>query len=499
MLQRIGTLRLQGTHQRYGGVALFDLDRKRARQEQIQVAVVGAGPAGVSAALTAVGAGMNVTLIDEHPIAMDVMAQDIPLFFGQRMLATTANRGLMLERVAGNNPLIAAAIDAGVDVKLGTTVWSSEPDGTLGLADSEHSWLLSYEYAVFATGARDLCFAFDGWEKAGVMGAGAALALMDRYQALSGRRIAVLGAGDLGLHVALRAVENGLDVAAIVDSLPAPQASPELLQRAEAAKIPIYASHTVRQAIGPDEVVRLQIGPTGNGASDGLKEIECDTVCLAIGMVPSAELMYWAGVDLSFEPSNGGFVPVLDENLRSTNEKIYVAGDAAGFTEGRFTDPEQAARQGARAGAAIAAASGAGAPADGDNGALGREDGDGRVAEIRRTWLDSLTLSRGQDTVVCLCEEVTRQDLLATVRRGAGHPDLLKRLTRAGMGHCQGRRCREQIQMIVSDVTDSPVPEVPLASYRPPFRPIPLSILANQDETEEERALYEGTTYDSIT
>ena len=443
---------------------------------------------------------MSVVLIDEHPVAMDVMAQDIPLFFGQRMLGTTDNRGLMLERVAANNPLIADAIDSGVDVKLGTSVWSSEPDGTLGLANSEQSWLLNYEYAVFATGARDLCFAFDGWEKAGVMGAGAALSLMDRYQAFAGRRIAVLGAGDLGLHVALRAVETGLEVAGIVDPMPSPRAWPELLERAGAAHIPIYSSHTVQQAVGPDEVVRLQLSSTGNGDS-GPTEIECDTVCLAVGMVPSVELMYWAGVELSFEPGRGGFVPVLDEDLRTTNEKIYVAGDAAGFSEEHFTDSGHATAQGARAGAALAAANGVASSTRGHPEGTGRENGaaDGTAVSVRRAWLESLGHSRGPDTVVCLCEEVTKRDLLATVNRGAGHPDHLKRLTRAGMGHCQGRRCREQIQMILSDSTDSALPEVPLASYRPPFRPIPLAVMANQDETDDERALYEGTPYDSIT
>ncbi len=479
---------------------MFDLDRELARQERVQVAVVGGGPAGISAALTAARAGMQVALIDEHPVASDVMAQDIPLFFGQRMLATTANRGLMLERVTANNPLIADAVDAGVDVKLGTSVWSSEPDGTLGLADSEQSWLLNYEYGVFATGARDLCLAFDGWEKAGVMGTGAALALMDRYQAFSGRRIAVLGAGELGLHVAFRALENGLEVAAIVDAGPSPSARPELLRRAEGEGIPVYGSHTVRSALGPDEVEGLRIAPVGNGG-EGTVEIECDTVCLAIGMVPSVEVMYWAGVELSFEPARGGFVPVLNDQLQTTNEKVYVVGDASGFDEKRYVNPAHAEEQGVRAGAAVAAASGAASAPASHGGAEGSGAGapSGSVVDVRRAWLDSLSHSKGQDTVVCLCEEVTRGDLLATVQRGAGHPDHLKRLTRAGMGHCQGRRCREQIQMVLSDSTKSALQEVPLASYRPPFRPIPLAVIANQDETDDERALYEGTTYDSIT
>ena len=69
---------------------------------------------------------MNVTLIDEHPTSMEVMVQDIPLFFGQRMLTTTANHGLMLERITANNPLIADAIDASVDVKTLAVWWTAK-------------------------------------------------------------------------------------------------------------------------------------------------------------------------------------------------------------------------------------------------------------------------------------------------------------------------------------------------------------------------------------
>jgi hypothetical protein len=115
------------------------------------------------------------------------------------------------------------------------------------------------------------------------------------------------------------------------------------------------------------------------------------------------------------------------------------------------------------------------------------------------------------DVVVCQCEGVTRQELVdvspprylgawgtsparrwetklpEVVEAGGAHPDLLKRLTRAGMGHCQGRRCREQVAMLLADATGIALSRVPLASYRPPVRPVPMRILADQDESLEVR------------
>ena len=120
-------------------------------------------------------------------------------------------------------------------------------------------------------------------------------------------------------------------------------------------------------------------------------------------------------------------------------------------------------------------------------------------------WLRSLVAAGGMDVVVCQCEGVTRQELVdvsppryvgksparhwetklpdVVEAAGAAHPDLLKRLTRAGMGHCQGRRCREQVAMLLADATGVDVSRVPLASYRPPVRPVAMRILSDQDES----------------
>ncbi len=94
-------------------------------ERHVPLVVVGAGPAGVAAATAAARAGVEVLLVDEHPVDVSTMAMDVPLYFGQRMGPAVRDRGAMLERVVHANPGLEAAVDAGVDVQLGTCVWGA--------------------------------------------------------------------------------------------------------------------------------------------------------------------------------------------------------------------------------------------------------------------------------------------------------------------------------------------------------------------------------------
>src|SRR5690242_8506257 len=197
-----------------------------APERHVPVIVVGAGPAGVAAAIEAARAGVEVMLVDEHPVDHDMMAMDVPLCFGQRMDGAVRNRAAMLERVVETNPGLASAHEAGVDVQLGTCVWGafvngpsvqSLPAPMLGLADDRRSWLVGHDRLIVAAGARDVLLGFTGWERAGTLGANGAAALLTRYRALAAKRLVVIGSGTLGLHTAALALANGVDVAAVVD------------------------------------------------------------------------------------------------------------------------------------------------------------------------------------------------------------------------------------------------------------------------------------------
>ena len=490
-----------------------------------EVVVVGAGAAGASAAIEAARLGLGVTLVDEHPLDLSTMAMDTPYFFGSRLLPTLADRGLMMERIVDSDERLAEAEDAGVKVLLGTCAWGSFRPGEnsqhlerpcVGLADAERSWMLEYEHLILAPGARDLVLSFPGWELAGVLGAQGAIVLMTRYRALAGRRLVILGSGDLGLETARLALERGLEVAGVVDTWPRVRGQEELWARLAERGVPFFGAHTVEAVQGEKEVsaIRLvRVDPAGAPVAGTQHTVACDTVCLALGLVPNVELAYLTGCRLVHRPERGGWVPDHDGRMRTSVEGVYVAGDGSGVHDDQASGSRLAGGEGRLAAIAVAEARGR---ADRDRARTLEQE----VSALRGSapptsrgadpgaWLRSLVLAGGMDVVVCQCETVTRQELVdvcppkylsrspaqrwetklpAILEGGPAHPDLLKRLTRAGMGHCQGRRCREHVAMLLADATGVGVAEVPLASYRPPVRPLSMKILSAQDEPDAVR------------
>ncbi len=166
--------------------------------ETTQLLVIGAGPAGIAAAAEAVKHGIKVVLADENPVPVAAMGDDIPLHFGQRYGAAARNRTAMLEAFIARDPAIAALFDAGVDVRLGTSVWGLYANGpsvgwlpgpVAGLHDGERSFMLGCERVIVAAGRRDMGLAFPGWELPGVLGITAAERLLLRFDVLDVRRV----------------------------------------------------------------------------------------------------------------------------------------------------------------------------------------------------------------------------------------------------------------------------------------------------------------------
>jgi thioredoxin reductase len=485
-----------------------------APERRVPLVVVGAGPAGVAAATAAARAGVQVLLLDEHPLDPELMAMDVPLYFGQRMSPAVRDRGAMLQRVVGTNAALEEALDAGVEVELGISVWGAFHPGPtmrtlgpcLGVADLSRSWLIGYDRLIVAAGARDLVLAFRGWEKAGTMGAAGALALLTRYQACAARRMVVLGSGPRGRAVATLARARGIEVPALVDVAPAVRGDMATCDALARQGMRVYASHVVAEALGArDELegVRLAALDGGLRPVPGRDvEIACDTVCLAVGLVPQVELFQILGCRLAFRSEHGGYVPETDAEHRTSLPDVFAVGDCAGVDEGLVTAPDRATRAGRRAGLAAAASlgmeAGPAAPEASDDRALPR------AHDYWRQWLRATEAVGGLEILACQCEEVTRGELVgvqpprylgppaAPMRaRNVGtlgqdgplNPDQVKRLTRAGMGPCQGRRCREQVALLLAEAGDVPVDTIALASYRPPVRPLPLSVLWPQNET----------------
>jgi thioredoxin reductase len=494
--------------------------KTRAPERSVPLIVVGAGPAGAAAATAAARAGARVLLLDEHPLDPELMAMDVPLYFGQRMSAAVRDRGAMLERVVRANPALEAAVEAGVEVELGVSVWGAFHPGPtmqelgaacLGVADQSRSWLVGYERLIVAAGARDLNLAFRGWEKAGTMGAAGALTLLTRYQACAARRMVVLGSGPLGLAVATLARARGIEVPAVVEVASALRGDPGARDALEREGVRFYPGHVIAEALGSrDEIEGIRLAALDGDLrpiSGRATEVACDTVCLAIGLVPQVELLQILGSRLVFRSERGGFVPETDAEQRTSLPDVFAAGDVTGVDERAVLTSDRAEAEGRRAG--LAAAASLGAIGSDRARVLLRETPvtamapGPRVHDYWRLWLRATAAAGGGDILACQCEEVTRSELvgvqpprylgpasapmrarsLGTLGQdGPLHPDQVKRLTRAGMGPCQGRRCREQVALLLAEAGDVPVDTIPLASYRPPIRPLPLSVLWPHDE-----------------
>ena len=488
-----------------------------APDRHVPLVVVGAGAAGVAAAIEAARVGVEVVLIDEHPVDNDMMAMDVPLCFGQRMDGSVRNRALMLERVVETNPELASAHEAGVDVQLGTYVWGAFVNGPavqelpvpmLGLADDRRSWLLGYDRLIVAAGARDVLLGFPGWERAGTLGASGATALLTRYRALAARRLLVLGSGALGLHTAEVAVEHGVEVVGVVEVDTQVRGDSATAKTLATRGVPFFTSHTIKAARGRtgeiESVVIVGVNHDGTPIAGSEREIACDAVCWAIGMVPNVELLHLVGARLRFVSALGGFVPDVDARMRTSAPTVFAAGDCVGFHDDVLGDREIARAQGRLAGRAAAESLGA----RGETGAVRSVAAASPPAGVEvhghwRAWLDSLIAVGGWDVNVCQCEEVTRRELVETkpprylkwqspqmsarsvttlLRDGPLNQDQIKRLTRAGMGPCQSRRCREQVGLLLAQAAGTTIDHIPLPTFRPPIRPLPLNVLWPADE-----------------
>lgn len=449
-------------------------------EERTSLLVVGAGPAGLAAAIAAATAGTATVLVDENPIPAATMGDDVPHFYGNRMTGAVRNPGAMMEAFIASDPAVAEAFDAGVDLRLGTICWGLYTNGpsvgwmpgpVAGLADGTRSWLLGAGRIIVATGRRDMGLAFDGWEQPGVMGMEAAVRLATRYRALDVRRAVVLGTTAEAIDGARLLAATGVEIVALVEQGPTPLA---------ATTLPVLCNASIRRAEGgPDGVTALLLGTPA-----GPVRLACDTIILAIGTVPLIELLDSAQCATAFDPARGGPVPLLDATQRTTNPAIAAAGDCAGIWPAKSLDPGIARAEGRRA--ALEQATTQPPPAASHD-----------IGAYRLAWVRSATLAAETEPHVCQCESVTAREILevrpprylnaadnpqrnardlVSLLGTAPGPDQVKRLTRAGMGLCQGRRCREQVAALVALGTGVPLDAVPLATHRAPVRPLPIGI-----------------------
>lgn len=460
--------------------------------EDTDVIVIGAGPAGMSAAVELSESGLGVVVLDMQPSPGGQIFR--ALEENTRALPTT---GPLLDALgpayrAGMGLIKSFRAATGIDFRPGTTVWDLRPDGTVGWMKDDKAGYLRARHVLIATGAMERPVPFPGWTLPGVMTAGAVQTLIKAGRLQPDGRVVLAGTGPLVFLLAEQLRRLGVRPACIArtdrirDQFKAvrhlrPGAVPALLKglgwmtRLRLAGIPMRRGVSGLEALGDErvEAVRMTVG----GES---VDLPCDFLVVHDGIVPSIDLAHGAGLALEWRREEASWRPMTAPDGKARivagalpdagTCQIHVSGDAR-----RIGGAEAAIAHGRYAAKAIVAD-------------LRKQGAVRKPAAVPRTlsarpfleaaFPQGLSADLPDDgTIVCRCEEITAGAIRASIRQGAHDMNQIRGLLRCGMGPCQGRNCTVTMARLLAEGTHTPVAPVPFRA-RPPIRPIPLGALA---------------------
>lgn len=295
------------------------------RHASADVAVIGAGPAGLAAAIAAREAGAGrVVVLERHGEPGGILPQCIHNGFGlhvfQEELTGPEYAGRFVERARA----------AGVEFRLDTMVLSLSPERELSVLGPEGLVRLKADRVILAMGCRERTgpnILLGGSRPAGVFTAGIAQRLVNLEGYLPGREVVVVGSGDIGLIMARRLTLEGAHVQAVIELLPYPGGlARNVRQCLEDFGIPLRLAHATLAVEGRQRVTGVLVAPLGPDGSPDLSRTErlaCDTVLLSVGLIPENELSRQAGLEL--DPRTGG--PVVDERGETSVPGIFACGN----------------------------------------------------------------------------------------------------------------------------------------------------------------------------
>jgi sarcosine oxidase subunit alpha len=452
---------------------LPDPDRYAQQHAHCEVLVVGAGPAGLAAALAASRGGARVILCDERPR------------FGGSLLSDDRSR---IDGLAAADWVEAAIAELQRNPRVRllprTTAFGYFPHNHLGLSERltdhlaeppaglarERLWQVRAQQVVLATGSIEQPLVFPGNDRPGVMLAGAALRYLKEQAVLPGQRVVIATICDSAYRVALEMQAAGAQVVQIVDLRPDPSpAQPDgWQQRLRQAGIAVETGARVLGSQGSNHLSAVEIGRVdAAGAATGRRSIDCDLLLVAGGYVPSVHLFSQSRGKLRYDESLQAFVPGESaENERSVGACRGLYGLAATLQDG------------AAAGADAATAA----------GCVGEEPRfevmeDSTAATAGRLPRAEAAVP-GPKAFVDFQHDVMLKDLDLAMREGFRSIEHIKRYTTTGMATDQGKTSNLNALHHAARELGKPVPSVGLTTFRMPYTPITFASLAGQARGE---------------
>ena len=446
----------------------------------VDLAIVGAGPAGMAAAALSAELGLDTVLIDEQETPGGQIYRGVE--------RTTDPTPLGADFLAGRE-LIGALRASKAHYRSATTVWHIDPDGTLSLAAQDGSETLQARQIVLATGALERAVPIPGWTLPGVMTVGAAQILLKTGDLVPDGRAVLAGQGPLLYLAALQLARAGAPPAAVLETTPHRnyhEAARRFIGELWAGRrdlgkglrmilalrrlgVPIRGEVRGLRALGHDRLGRI--------AWDG-GEILADHLFLHDGVIPNTQISLGLQLAHQWDEAQLCWRPTVDDWGRSSLPNIAIVGDGA-----RIAGAGAAALTGRLAALDAAAVLDKITPAERDRrarpvrAALRRE-------RALRPFLDALyrppdsALDPADEVIACRCEEITAGQIRRAVRLGATGPNQIKAFLRCGMGPCQGRVCGPIVSAVIAKARGLSPAEI--GNYRPraPYKPITVGTLA---------------------
>ena len=300
--------------------------------EKVPFLVIGGGPAGLSAALAATEFGIETIVLDDGLNLGGQLTKQTHKFFGSKM-ENAGTRGFVI----GQKMVAELEKRPNFKAYMNTTATGYFPDGVVTAVKGEDTFLKFQPQAILvATGASEKMITFPGNDLPGVYGAGAVQTLMNEFGVLPAKRILMVGAGNIGLIVSYQAMQAGVEVVAIIEAMDHIGGYWVHASKIRRLGVPILTRYTIVEARGKEFVESAVIAKVDDNwqvIKGSEVVVDVDAVCLAVGLTPTSEILFQAGIKMKYVPELGGDVPLRDSFMRTSNPSIYIAGDVGGIEE----------------------------------------------------------------------------------------------------------------------------------------------------------------------
>ncbi|WP_432589640.1 2Fe-2S iron-sulfur cluster-binding protein [Streptomyces sp. HD1123-B1] len=436
------------------------------------VLVVGAGPAGLTAALTAARSGARVVLVDELPLPGGSLLGGAETLDGAP--ATAWATAVIDELAACPDVTVLSRTTAFGHYDDGLVLALEKRTDHLGAAAPAHVsrqriWRIRARQVVYATGAYERPVAFDDNDRPGIMLAGSARTYLGRFGVLAGRRAVVFTTDDSAYRAALDLADAGMRIAAVIDARESVAA--HLLAACAERGIEVRPGHVVTGTSGIDRISRAHVAPFADGALGERQGVDCDLLLVCGGWNPAVALFSQAGGPLVYDPEPGAFVPA------GALPTVRTAGAARGTTTlaGCLADGVDAAAD------ALAALERSVSPAPLPAVAATPPAAPGRVLWRVPSPQDT---PDGSHQFVDLQRDALVTDVLRATGAGLRSVEHVKRYTTIGTAHDQGRTSGVMTSGIVAEALGVDIADLGTTRFRPPAVPVAFAAFAGRNRGE---------------